>query len=75
MEHDVTFREARMVDYHDVMAIAEVYSGADYLPSQYGMILSSESQTGYVGLVNGEIVSQLLFFIFIFVCYVHLTVA
>ncbi|XP_041370614.1 histidine N-acetyltransferase-like [Gigantopelta aegis] len=57
MGSDFTFREATISDYHDVMAIGEVYNGVDYLPSRYEDMMRSHNHTGYVSVVNGEIVA------------------
>ncbi|XP_041369882.1 histidine N-acetyltransferase-like [Gigantopelta aegis] len=44
-----------MDDYHDVMAIADVYNGRDHLPSMYEELLASEKS--YVSVIDGEIVA------------------
>ncbi|XP_041368663.1 histidine N-acetyltransferase-like [Gigantopelta aegis] len=54
-KHAVSCREAILDDYQDVMAIAEVYQGRDYLPSKYEAWIKSDNIKCYVALVNDDI--------------------
>ena len=48
-----------MDDYHDVVEIAEVYNGRDYLPVMYEELVTYGK--GYVTVIDGDIVSKFIF--------------
>ncbi|XP_041361682.1 histidine N-acetyltransferase-like [Gigantopelta aegis] len=56
----VAVREATVGDYDQVLSIARVYDGRDYLPSKYKHLVTSANCKGYVGVVDKSIVAFLI---------------